>query len=152
MGIDEIEMKRTMHMKEDEYDGVKSNARTDGAGYDDGNSKHAMKRAVEVNNDSKGNEVEERINTIVVTHLKSILGEHTLKVINYHLNTMGIDICRACNEPEKVEGVLYSLFKESSRMLISEVVNALYIEFNVVDGKGSTLEDAIKRIKAIAVG
>ncbi|MCS6768253.1 MAG: hypothetical protein RMJ59_02350 [Candidatus Nitrosocaldus sp.] len=94
-------------------------------------------------------EVEKRINAVVVKHLSSVLGEQTVKVINYHLNRMGADIYNVCDEPKRVEDALYTLFKDGSRMLITEMVNALYTEFNVAshESKHASLQDVIKSVK-----
>lgn len=93
--------------------------------------------------------IDERINAVVVRHISSVVGEHTLKVINYHINRMGADIYNVCTEPKRVEDALYSLFKESSRLLIAEVINALYMEFGILDGRDTTLEGVVRRIKSL---
>ncbi|MEM1942312.1 MAG: hypothetical protein QW248_05570 [Candidatus Nitrosocaldus sp.] len=143
-------------IKRNTHDDVRGKEGVDRVRYNDADGNGEYVKEVEASNSKYKEakvetevEVEEKINAIVVKHLSSVLGEHTIKVINYHLNRMGVDIRNVCNDPKKVEGVLYSLFKESSRMLISEVVNALYTEFNIIDGKVSTLDDAITRIKAL---
>ncbi|MEM0479816.1 MAG: hypothetical protein QXR94_00230 [Candidatus Nitrosocaldus sp.] len=143
-------------IKRNTHDDVRGKEGVDRVRYNDADGNGEYVKEVEASNSKHKEakvetevEVEEKINAIVVKHLSSVLGEHTIKVINYHLNRMGVDIRNVCNDPKKVEGVLYSLFKESSRMLISEVVNALYTEFNIIDGKVSTLDDAITRIKAL---
>ncbi|MEM0367622.1 MAG: hypothetical protein QW572_01330 [Candidatus Nitrosocaldus sp.] len=143
-------------IKRNTHDDVRGKEGVDRVRYNDADGNGEYVKEVEASNSKYKEakvetevEVEEKINAIVVKHLSSVLGEHTIKVINYHLNRMGVDIRNVCNDPKKVEGVLYSLFKESSRMLISEVVNALYTDFNIIDGKVSTLDDAITRIKAL---
>ncbi len=138
-------MKRNMHGD------IKSKER-EGRVYSDSDSDSGEEYVkVEASNGSNGKEVkvEERINALVLKHLSSVLGEHTIKVIGYHLSSMGVDIRDWCDEPKKVEDALYVLFKEGSRMLIAEVVKMLYTEFNIMDGESTTLEDAIKRIKAL---
>ncbi|MEO9364606.1 MAG: hypothetical protein ABI341_00670 [Nitrososphaera sp.] len=63
---------------------------------------------------------------------------------------MGVDIHNLCSNPKKVEDGLFLLFKDSARMLISEIISILYSEFNVRsnnDTRQQSLEDAIKLVK-----
>ncbi|MFN4336814.1 MAG: hypothetical protein ACK4FV_04445 [Candidatus Nitrosocaldus sp.] len=136
-------------IKRDKYGYVEDKGADEVRYNDDGSNGEDVKKADASNSKDKEAEIEKRINALALKHLSSVLGEHTIKVIGYHLSSMDVDIYNLCDEPKKVEDALYSLFRESSKMLISEVVNILYTEFNITDGKCTTLEDAIKRIKAI---
>ena len=97
-----------------------------------------------------GEDVEKRINAIVIKHLSDVLGDNTLRVINFYLDRMGIDIHNICSNPKKVEDGLFLLFKEGAKMLVSEIISILYSEFNVCsnnDTRQQSLEDAIKLVK-----
>lgn len=97
-----------------------------------------------------GEDVEKRINAIVIKHLSNVLGDNTLKVINFYLDRMGVDIHNLCSNPKKVEDGLFLLFKDGAKMLISEIISILYSEFNVCsnnDTRQQSLEDAIKLVK-----
>lgn len=97
-----------------------------------------------------GEDVEKRINAIVIKHLSNVLGDNTVRVINFYLDRMGVDIHNLCSNPKKVEDGLFLLFKDSARMLISEIISILYSEFNARsnnDTRQQSLEDAIKLVK-----
>ncbi|MEM0365047.1 MAG: hypothetical protein QXS25_05720 [Candidatus Nitrosocaldus sp.] len=148
-----------MKERDDERSGMRgeiSMNRDDGRdGYYPSNGRNGDGNAEYAKNLDEG-EVEKRINAIVIKHLSSVLGEHTLKVINYHFNRMGVDIYNLCSDPKKVEDAFFALFKDGSRMLISDIINTLYAEFNVQwngddngkDRKQQSLDDAIKLVKA----
>lgn len=115
-------------------------------------------RGAEVSTNSNGRgrrigydeDVEKRINAIVIKHLSDVLGANTLKVINFYLDRTGVDIHNICSNPKKVDDGLFLLFKEGAKMLVSEIISILYSEFNVCsnnDIREQCLEDAIELVK-----
>ncbi len=89
--------------------------------------------------------VSERIADTIRAYLCTVLGESSVKVIEYHIAR---DDANIYTDPNRLQEGLEMLFGDGSKMLIKEVVKVLCNEFSIaLDDNVMDLNSVVKMIE-----
>jgi hypothetical protein len=85
-----------------------------------------------MSNCEESNDLYAKISSAIGGYLCAILGESSVKVIEYYLSKRGIDHNYIYTDPDNLQQSLALLFGDGSKILTIEIVKMLCNEFGIV--------------------